>query len=236
MKASEMKSKDFTTIDPITMKKNGEEFSNVMEINLPEWLDFEVNPPLIITKEGDRHYSVKDLNGKLLLEEQEITLYNFTEKVKKNLGKKIVIDEENDVFTISEEGSIVFTRTDVLDLLIIKADLHRFYKVAEAWRKSPDFFNSYQYVTYHPMFWVRNSSKNNSWEVFNKPWFDFFKEEGKVVCALEAGEHCEPEFLTHYHDYELDVSAPSFEKAVQKLAKKIDLLYNDDGTRKGEKK
>lgn len=229
MKATEITYDLFKKLDPVTLKLYGEDSEGVLNTRIPEWLDFEVESPIVVKKQHNGVYAIyKD--EEVMMVKSNTTLYKTIEEIKKELTKNIVIDDD-EIVKISEEGYFVSTESDTESVLKIKYDLHSFYKLSKRWRENPTFINSYYFITNHPMFWLRYK-ESWVWDTFHQPSVEFMEEDGKVVCLLEAGEHVEPDYNYHYHDYELDTYADTYEKAIIKLAKKIDSLYDDNGTSK----
>ncbi len=62
----------------------------------------------------------------------------------------------------------------------------------------------------------------------------------QVLVGLEAGSHVEnndkgePTYNSHYGDWRLEVVGNTFEEAVVKLAARVVLCFNNDGTDKPE--
>lgn len=55
-------------------------------------------------------------------------------------------------------------------------------------------------------------------------------DDGATEIGLETGSHT-PEMTDHFHDPGLDVTAPTFEKAVLELARQVAITFSDDGSR-----
>lgn len=117
------------------------------------------------------------------------------------------------------------------------------------YKKNPkDFFNSYRFLASHPLFWSLKGDINKSgvlyWETdegLEDAWHTIFKNpKGKVVHLLEIGPYLEePEKFKNSelvlpnripsHDINLDTYGPTYEKAIIKLAKKVEKLYLPNG-------
>jgi len=123
-------------------------------------------------------------------------------------------------------------------------------KVAKRYIKSPkDFYNSYMFLTYHPLFWSLSGDINKNGIIFwqtdeglERMWHSVYKRKknGKTLHLLEHGEYLEEDIEfegetlnvpARYpsHDPNLDVVATSYEKAIIKLAKRVNKFYDFTG-------
>lgn len=123
-------------------------------------------------------------------------------------------------------------------------------KVAKRYFKKPkDFYNSYMFLSYHPLFWSLSGDINKNGILFwqtdeglEKMWHTIYKskKKGKTLHLLEHGEYMEEEVEfegkilkvpARYpsHDINLDVVAKSYEKAIIKLASRVNKFYDLTG-------
>jgi hypothetical protein len=123
-------------------------------------------------------------------------------------------------------------------------------KIAKRYLKDPkDFYNSYTFLNYHPLFWSLFGDINKRGVLFwqtdeglEKMWHSVYKrkKDGKTIHLLEHGENLEEEVEFEgkilnvpsrhpSHDPNLDVVSTNYEKAIIKLAKRVNKLYDLTG-------
>lgn len=109
-----------------------------------------------------------------------------------------------------------------------------FLRAEEAYKASPEKAGlAYDFINLHPMFWHKTKTRRGNtevvteqgwghlqWQVFNKKNKDTGELETSVT--IETGQGS-------WHDYNLDVYAPSFDGAVIELAKLIHTHYDSHG-------
>lgn len=98
-------------------------------------------------------------------------------------------------------------------------------------RDPKDFRLAYRFIDKHPMFWYQ--TKDGNWVDeygFSTLSVDVITTKKGVRVALEGGASV-PEFPgQHYHDYRLDATRKTFEKAVVAFAKNAHKHFDLDGT------
>jgi hypothetical protein len=112
---------------------------------------------------------------------------------------------------------------------------YHFLCLTKKWLENQDdFVLAYQFIAAHPAFWYRPSPERSPhmWDTENghhSVWVGLSKNDGVPVVMLEHGSSVEPEHTMHYHDFRLDVWAPTFEEAYIDLAKKTHKFFSLDG-------
>lgn len=115
-------------------------------------------------------------------------------------------------------------------------------------KKPKDFFNSYQFLIHHPAFWSLKGDIEKSgvlyWETnegLEDMWHSVFKDKkGNVVHLLEVGGFLDESVIFEgqkillpnrisSHDIDLDTYGKTYEKAIIKLARKVEKLYLPNG-------
>lgn len=199
----------------------------VINIRIPDWCDFEVEPEIFIKE--DKGKFVAEKNGVVIFSDPDIVkLYDKVSETNNNIGIY------KDSLDLETGGRFLIAITEIDKVLMLKYQLLTFYQIAEQYHNDPNnFTNALNFIEKHLIFWTRNYG-GRDWEYHFTPWVEFAtNEKGKPICMLEAGEHhVESNYTETCHDYRLDVYAPTYEKAIIKLAKRITKYYNDDGTEK----
>jgi len=159
----------------------------------------------------------------------------------KSLNQKKFGELLNGMFFAAKDKDSNFSRlllswTSGDEILGLKYTYADFLKLDKEFRESPeDWTLAYRWLRAHPVFWYVTPTQPFSWvtdDGFEHVWTWVTRHKGKSYVALEHGAAVDPERTHHYHDPRFDVSAPSFEKAYLKLAKKVDKYYNTDGSEK----
>jgi hypothetical protein len=125
-------------------------------------------------------------------------------------------------------------------------------ETARQYETSPEsVYFSWNYLNGHPMFWLFRSRRPdddrppnnygllNHGDAFPRMSIDVIltrvSEEDGTEIRLEAGkwdlferDHGGVTFHAHYHDYELDCGAPTYEEAIVKLARLVWDRYGND--------
>jgi hypothetical protein len=124
-----------------------------------------------------------------------------------------------------------------------------FKKVAKVYLKNKkDFYSSYQFLTYHPVFWALRGDLSRSkmlfWETddgLDKMWHTVYKDaDNKIFHLLEHGPYIDNEEKVEgkkqlvparipSHDIRLDVVGKTYEEAIIKLAKRVHKFYKLNG-------
>jgi len=117
-------------------------------------------------------------------------------------------------------------------------DYHHYYQflcLAKKWLENQDdFVLAYSFISSHPAFWYRPNADRfpHMWDTENghhSVWVGLSKNDGVPVVMLEHGSSVAPEHTMHYHDFRLDVWAPTFEEAYIDLAKRTHKFFSLDG-------
>jgi len=154
--------------------------------------------------------------------------------------------------------TMVGSMTDARRMDILLGDYACSQEAYQIWLKEPNsFINAWRILDRHPAFWVRDFKKlyyepirrSDLWdwrasglcqELYIEP---YTSKNGKVQITIEAGSHVESAqnwinhqeiqidgyYEDHYHDVRLDTVAKSFEKAIIKLARKVNKIFNNEG-------
>ncbi|GAB2461511.1 hypothetical protein [Xylanimonas ulmi] len=158
---------------------------------------------------------------------------------------------------------LLFGITDA-DRVAVLADAWRQFAERDArWRAEPSFLNAFAWVDSHPAFWVRDTASDPGREDWTDAQFWRWRTgghmrhvevqprlsaDGTVVVELETGGHVpdqhrydndgaytvEGAYRQHYYDPRLDVSAPTFEEAVRRLALAVDAVFDDEGCERAD--
>jgi hypothetical protein len=120
-------------------------------------------------------------------------------------------------------------------------------KCEKRFNKKPTFYNAYEFLIHHPMSWSRNQKHPNFWRTdsgLDDMWTSVLRvknEKGKLetVILLEHGPYLDSELKGKHnsknnssHNFRLDATAKTYEKAIIKLAKRVHKFYNIDGSDK----
>jgi hypothetical protein len=113
---------------------------------------------------------------------------------------------------------------------------YHFLLQAKQWlADQDDFVKAYSFIQMHPAFWYRPIPERSPyhWATDNgheSVWVCVTRnDKNEPVVMLEHGSSVEPEHTMHYHDFRLDVWAPTFEEAYIDLAKKTHKFFSLDG-------
>lgn len=118
-------------------------------------------------------------------------------------------------------------------------------------KKPKNFYNAYQFVQSHPIFWKLYGDINRNgtlhWETndgLQDAWHTVYRnKKGKVFHMLEVGEPMDEEVEFNgekiilpnrisAHDLELDAGGYTYEEAIVDLAKRIHKLYDVNGAKR----
>lgn len=157
---------------------------------------------------------------------------------------------------ISEEGygRVLSAMSDSERLETLKNDLDEFLEYEERLESEESFFNAYNFLKHHPMFWKKykvfgdpvegKSGRPTFYD--SEPSWDWSTDEGmdeidlivyedKVVLEAgpilrnEEGEDFLPSFTVGSFDPDLSASASTYEDAVIELSKNVRRLYHSTG-------
>jgi len=155
--------------------------------------------------------------------------------------------------------TMVGSMTDAHRMHILLNDYLYAQEAYQTWLKEPDtFINAWRMLDRHPAFWIRDFKKlyyepirrSDLWDwrasglcqdLYIEP---YASKNGKVQITIEAGSHVESVqnwinhqeiqidgyYEDHYHDVRLNTAAKTYEKAIIRLAKKVDKYFDNKGT------
>ncbi|MDR0782463.1 MAG: hypothetical protein LBE83_01720 [Propionibacteriaceae bacterium] len=189
----------------------------------------------------------------------------FSKGVRKRYSHKRGISAMRSVFVPVDDGTgnmrMLLSFTDADRVRVLESAWAQFLEFDRCWRRNPTFYNAFQWLGCHPVFWTRSVGHTRPGdEHWQDSMFWLWQTDGYVpevtvyddragtVVALEAGAHvhqCEhwdhnekiryligDVYTEHYHDLRLDVHAKTYEKAVRKLARRVDKFFEVDGSEK----
>lgn len=159
--------------------------------------------------------------------------------ISKKVYKKINKNNDKYVYT---NGNFYFAMSNKQKLYSLLGDYKSFLKIAKDYEKNPkDYFNSYLFITYHPIFWVRSFPKNfTSWDtgissidlrievIHNeekRKFTGFLFEPGSHIEKNHKGE----EYIDRYVEPDFCFITKDLSQGYIKLAKKIHKKYTHDG-------
>jgi len=155
---------------------------------------------------------------------------------------------------------LLLAHTDADRARLLEDAWAEFLECDRRWREEPTFYRSFTWLASHPAFWTRELGAPRpgedgwsdeflwAWETggYQPELFVYEGKHGKAVVTLEAGAHVpeterwdsaakssyviEGSYTEHYHDPRLDVSASTYEKAIGKLARRVDRFFDVDGS------
>lgn len=115
-------------------------------------------------------------------------------------------------------------------------------------KNKKDFYNAYQFLTHHPVFWSLNGELKQKgmlfWETnagLDKMWHTIYKDKNNVLVHLlehgpfmDSDEKFEGEIVAApcripSHDIRLDVIGLTYEEAIVRLAKRVNKFYSSNG-------
>ena len=115
---------------------------------------------------------------------------------------------------------------------MVFSDYKQFLNAEKAYKEHPEQVGlAYDFINTHPMFWGVITGKRDKvrvvtgrgWQRLDFEIFNKTTENGlETTVTIETGPH-------NYHDYNLDVYAPSFDAAVIELARLIHKHYDSHG-------
>lgn len=152
------------------------------------------------------------------------------------LDKEVLLEfSQRRLFRENKDIPMVFGHSsDFSTPAIVACDYRGFLQDEELYEADPEHVGlAHAYINNHPMFWhVRENRKGQPDVITGRGWhrldFQLFLKKNKETGVTETTVtiECGP---GNYHDYNLDVYAPSFDAAVIDLAKKIHQHYDSHG-------
>lgn len=226
----------------------------IEDFNLPEWLKKELpkpqEPSILSYTENEGYISTTHEGANETFDTIEEAYDYITNILKTEVTFDESLPEKNDkdialhntmLFIKSKEeqnfSRALMSHTDEEKIESLEESYVEFLKIAEKYENNrEDFMTCYEFVDSHPAFWHKISTKEKFyWETYGycqKIWsYPMSNEDNNTFYwSLEAGMHVEPEYVEHYHDWRIDSSGETIEKAYIKLAKNVYKYYNLDGT------
>lgn len=186
-------------------------------------------------------YVSRDLGGRAVFDTEEIVKSNPT---RYRGFMRTIVDNESNRLCLAYGANYALEDLEHSLEYFIQA-------VAKRYTKQPkDFYTSYMFLSYHPLFWSLFGDINKNGILFwqtdeglERMWHTVYKQKksGKTLHLLEHGEYLEEEIefegqtlkvpARHSsHDINLDVVAKSYEKAIIKLAGRVNKFYDLTGS------
>jgi hypothetical protein len=112
---------------------------------------------------------------------------------------------------------------------------YSFLLVAKAWIADQDnWVLAYNFIQLHPVFWScpRPEQYPHQWDFdsgHGSLWVAVSTNKDGPVVMMEHGSSVPPRHNHHYHDFRLDVWAPSFENGYVQMAQKVHKFFTLDG-------
>jgi hypothetical protein len=150
---------------------------------------------------------------------------------------------------VKKETSRLFMSRGDRSIRDLEREYKYFKKIAKAYLKNKkDFYSSYQFLAYHPVFWALQGdlpgSKILFWETndgLDKMWHTVYRgKDNKILHLLEHGPYMDNEEEVEgekqsvparipSHDIRLDVVGKTYEEAIIKFAKRVNKFYKLNG-------
>lgn len=184
------------------------------------------------TKEGKSVEEAYDLAHKTFNGDVKF-IGDFTsiEGIDTSLGNSLTYKREGE-----RTSRLLISHTSADSEYLAKAGYLGFLNTAEAYLGNPDdFLLSWEFINHHPAFWYRwNENHEHAWTTDNgvsKMWIQpTLNDEGNLVFMMEAGAAVPPARTTHYHDFRLDVWAPTYENGIIQTAALVHKFFHLDGS------
>lgn len=210
-----------------------------LELELPE-----VREPAVIDYDGEYFAKLPD---KRVTGDSIVEVYDKVRKKTSNIEFSTQLPELDETLggkTIMVDGRTLVALPDRSHLEYLEYELENFLRVSRNFENNEDFYNSYHYLKFHPLFWAKIPSEDPtspSWHWITDGGMGrvvtfVYKNAGKTGVALEAEPTYrgggELNFISSNYDYELDSYGDTYEEAVISLAKKVKAKYGNNGVEK----
>lgn len=211
-------------------------FINLPEdkIIVPHPKGFKTNNKIFDSFVAAYDYLTARKNTKAVFNAEDIANHNFE-------GKKESLEAMSEnMMLLGDRMFISFSNENYKEML--SRSYKAFLKDRKKWLNDKEnWVKAYNFIVTHPAFWHRKESMINSW-ITDDGMEDIWQtvlvnKKGKPVIILEHG-HYESNIINGVnatgliptHNIDLDVRASSYEKAIIKLAKKVEKEYTKKGT------
>lgn len=219
----------------------------------------EVEEPEVTISYDGESYRATWSNGDYINGEDLVSNYDTVVEKTRNLRFDSSLPEydpemkEVIFMPVDEQGTgrILVASSDESRREYLEDSVKNFLSVLNDYIENPNFYNSYRFIDFHPIFWRKAEPEDTlpTWDWVTDSGctqveiFVYEETPGEIVVSLEAGPtwiadetaseidlYVKQSYYTTSHDYRLDAYASTYEEAIIKLAKNIYNYYNIDGT------
>lgn len=187
--------------------------------------------------------SLREADGRLCSTEFDTTITDKRSEPDELLGRGSVTYSTENGYT-----GVIFAYTDADRRASLQDDYKDSRKAIEAYLADPqDFAKAWTMIDQHPAFWTFMTGPKSPWYWNTSGYCSKIRQSvytdksGNPYIVLEAGGHVptrqnfdtgedDVNYTEHYGDWRLELSAPTFEEAIKKLAGRIAICFNPDGT------